>query len=140
MKVNKQNEPAVTHIYIYYLCTSVFIMVIAVTPYLFTITCFAITTNVRYFGDFWKMTGPVVNVEQGRLQGTVRNGHNGQKFYSFQGIPYAEPPVGELRFKVSSLILILVIVMLQYLSTALPYYTGWHPTRDGPYFVLYKVR
>ncbi|KAG6454576.1 esterase E4 isoform X1 [Manduca sexta] len=42
---------------------------------------------------------PVVNVEQGRLQGRVVNSPSGRAFYSFQGIPYAKPPLGSLRFK-----------------------------------------
>jgi para-nitrobenzyl esterase len=38
--------------------------------------------------------GPVVEVEQGRLGGDVREGVR-----RFRGIPYAEPPVGPLRFR-----------------------------------------
>lgn len=38
--------------------------------------------------------GPV----RGQLKRTV---FNGNPYYAFQGIPYAKPPVGELRFKVS---------------------------------------
>lgn len=44
---------------------------------------------------------PVVSVEQGQLQGRVVNSPSGKAFYSFQGIPYAKPPLGSLRFKVS---------------------------------------
>lgn len=46
------------------------------------------------------MTAVVVNIEQGRLKGRTRTDYAGKTFYSFQGIPYAKPPLGELRFKV----------------------------------------
>ncbi|CAK1546451.1 unnamed protein product [Leptosia nina] len=42
---------------------------------------------------------PIVTVEQGQLQGKVVNSPAGKGFYSFQGIPYATPPLGSLRFK-----------------------------------------
>ncbi|XP_049883738.1 juvenile hormone esterase-like isoform X2 [Pectinophora gossypiella] len=42
---------------------------------------------------------PVVSVEQGQLQGRVVTSPAGKAFYSFQGIPYAKPPLGSLRFK-----------------------------------------
>jgi carboxylesterase type B len=46
------------------------------------------------------MKDPIVTVSNGKLRGkSGKNIHNGQ-FYSFQGIPYAKPPVGSLRFKV----------------------------------------
>lgn len=47
------------------------------------------------------MAEPTVTIEQGTLIGTTRIDHNGNTFYSFQGIPYAKPPIEELRFKVS---------------------------------------
>ena len=43
---------------------------------------------------------PVVSVEEGQLQGKVVSSPTGKAFYSFQGIPYAKPPLGSLRFKV----------------------------------------
>lgn len=43
---------------------------------------------------------PVVTVTQGQLKGAVKSLYDGSKYFSFKGIPYAEPPVGELRFKV----------------------------------------
>nr|CAH7768498.1 unnamed protein product [Callosobruchus chinensis] len=43
--------------------------------------------------------GPQVTVSDGVLQGTFLKTKNGRKFSGFMGIPYAEPPVGELRFQ-----------------------------------------
>ncbi|KAM3956436.1 uncharacterized protein ACR2FA_009599 [Aphomia sociella] len=40
-----------------------------------------------------------VTVNEGVLEGELVNNEYGGKFYSFKGIPYAQPPVGELRFK-----------------------------------------
>ncbi|XP_044265017.1 juvenile hormone esterase-like isoform X1 [Tribolium madens] len=46
-----------------------------------------------------KMTAPIVTVEEGQVKGKVAENYQGGKFYSFLGIPYAKPPVGDLRFK-----------------------------------------
>jgi hypothetical protein len=43
----------------------------------------------------------IVSVEQGDLRGRAVITKSGLHYYSFQGIPYAKPPVGNLRFKVS---------------------------------------
>ncbi|KAJ0180166.1 hypothetical protein K1T71_004757 [Dendrolimus kikuchii] len=42
---------------------------------------------------------PIVTVNQGKLRGEVKKLINGTSYYSFKGIPYAQPPVGELRFR-----------------------------------------
>ncbi|XP_021181940.3 juvenile hormone esterase isoform X1 [Helicoverpa armigera] len=42
---------------------------------------------------------PVVTVKQGKLKGAVKKGIDGSPYYSFKGIRYGEPPVGELRFR-----------------------------------------
>nr|CAD7265256.1 unnamed protein product [Timema shepardi] len=42
---------------------------------------------------------PTVELDQGIIQGSVGSTVSGVTFYSFLGIPYAQPPVGELRFK-----------------------------------------
>lgn len=43
---------------------------------------------------------PVLELTQGKIQGSIRSNLFGDKFYAFQGIPYAQPPIGALRFKV----------------------------------------
>lgn len=46
-------------------------------------------------------TSPTVNIKNGTIQGSVLKSHiNGRDIFSFQGIPYALPPTGNLRFQV----------------------------------------
>ncbi|XP_022828109.1 liver carboxylesterase B-1-like [Spodoptera litura] len=40
-----------------------------------------------------------VRVNEGLLEGERVDNHYGGSFYSFKGIPYAQPPLGDLRFK-----------------------------------------
>ncbi|KAJ8944695.1 hypothetical protein NQ314_009402 [Rhamnusium bicolor] len=45
------------------------------------------------------MADPIVRVEQGKIKGKIETDIRGGTFYSFKGIPYGKPPIGELRFK-----------------------------------------
>nr|XP_023011775.1 esterase B1-like [Leptinotarsa decemlineata]XP_023011783.1 esterase B1-like [Leptinotarsa decemlineata]XP_023011790.1 esterase B1-like [Leptinotarsa decemlineata]XP_023011794.1 esterase B1-like [Leptinotarsa decemlineata] len=42
---------------------------------------------------------PIVEISQGKLKGAIWKDYDGNDFYTFLGIPYGKPPVGELRFK-----------------------------------------
>lgn len=44
-------------------------------------------------------TGPSVTIHQGQLRGKHYLSRSGRDYFAFQGIPYAKPPVGDLRFK-----------------------------------------
>lgn len=41
-----------------------------------------------------------VHVSEGILEGEAVENEFGGRYFSFKGIPYAEPPLGNLRFKV----------------------------------------
>lgn len=45
------------------------------------------------------VAGETVTISQGRLGGTVKQSRNGHPFHAFLGIPYAKPPVSDLRLK-----------------------------------------
>ena len=42
----------------------------------------------------------VVSLAKGKLRGARLDADFGQFYYAFRGVPYAQPPVKELRFKV----------------------------------------
>ena len=45
--------------------------------------------------------GPVATIPTlGQVRGSEMTSEAGRSFYAFRGIPYAKPPVGELRFSV----------------------------------------
>lgn len=44
----------------------------------------------------------IIVLKQGSVKGHRLTTRKGREIFAFQGIPYAEPPVGELRFQVRS--------------------------------------
>ncbi|XP_026684754.1 esterase SG1-like [Diaphorina citri] len=46
------------------------------------------------------MSTKVISTSYGKLKGSLKTSkYDATKYFSFQGIPYAKPPVGNLRFK-----------------------------------------
>ncbi|KRT83147.1 hydrolase [Oryctes borbonicus] len=41
----------------------------------------------------------VINIPQGALRGSIDLDQNGEEYYKFLNIPYAQPPLGSLRFR-----------------------------------------
>lgn len=46
-------------------------------------------------------TVPLVTVNEGRIEGFLRHTIKGREIAAFEGVPYAEAPVDELRFEVN---------------------------------------
>ena len=45
--------------------------------------------------------GEIVKCKRGSVQGIIQTSRDGRKYHSWLGVPYARPPVGDLRFAVS---------------------------------------
>jgi len=43
---------------------------------------------------------PTLKLTKGAIEGRVLTSRDGRPYHSYTGVPYAKPPVGELRFKV----------------------------------------
>lgn len=56
---------------------------------------------IQVFAAFADEEEPHVRVEEGLLMGKWMTSRSGRRFMGFLKVPYAAPPVGELRFEVS---------------------------------------
>jgi hypothetical protein len=59
-------------------------------------------SSLAYLLGHLSILSPYVEVDTnyGRLRGTKTVARDGRPYIEFLGIPYAEPPVGDLRFEV----------------------------------------
>lgn len=50
-----------------------------------------------FLSNCWSQAELVVKTHQGFIKGTTLETRNGRIISAFRGIPYAQPPIGELR-------------------------------------------
>lgn len=80
-------------------------------------------SSIGAYGDF--KTPPLVQTGHGLVTGSIMYSTSGRPFLSFRGIPYAQPPVGHLRFKVTfSNLLFCKHGMFVFLKYKFRYYNG----------------
>lgn len=59
---------------------------------------------------FTSQEAPIVTVSTGRVKGIVSKSRNGWEYFEYLGIPYAKPPLGDLRFEVTFFVLTIVTI------------------------------
>lgn len=53
------------------------------------------------------VSGIIVRTKNGRVRGVADTSFSGRPYHSFHAIPFAQPPLGDLRFTVSYSIIVL---------------------------------
>lgn len=61
--------------------------------------CWLLMVLVSYGVD-GNLLPPLVTIPLGKISGSLMISSSGRPFLSFRGIPFAQPPIGDLRFKV----------------------------------------
>ena len=61
---------------------------------------FALTTTVVRVWTFWKNSHvPLVEAPAGQISGALLKSRKGRDIFAYKGIPYVQPPIGDLKFK-----------------------------------------
>ncbi|KAK3914120.1 Esterase FE4 [Frankliniella fusca] len=68
------------------------------TPLIVAMLAFGLYRAIEYH-NYWNSLSPVVQTRQGAVQGRAALTDSGVEYFAYQGIPYAAPPVGALRFR-----------------------------------------
>ncbi|XP_026686207.1 esterase FE4-like [Diaphorina citri] len=74
------------------------------------LAAFAVASFCAFCGHV--LAAETLIIPQGRIRGTVRQSRDSNPYYAFLGIPYALPPVEDLRFKPSSDVKLPVMVFV----------------------------
>lgn len=64
---------------------------------------FFVTSTLQYVTEERNSSFPRVITPLGEIEGYYKTSFGGRRFEAYEGIPYAQPPTGELRFKVNDL-------------------------------------
>lgn len=59
-----------------------------------------LSVSVNYYRNI-KTLSPIVEIDNGKLQGVISFTRLGKEVHEYMGIPFSKPPVGELRFEVT---------------------------------------
>lgn len=51
--------------------------------------------------DICEIENRMITLEDGTVQGFAKKSYNGRTYLAFEGIPYAKPPLNDLRFEAS---------------------------------------
>ncbi|XP_028141394.2 esterase E4 isoform X1 [Diabrotica virgifera virgifera] len=62
------------------------------------VLCFIIFPIIFIGGSDSCKEKPIIKLSDGSIQGIRETSNSGKPYYAFREIPYAEPPIGELRF------------------------------------------
>jgi len=64
---------------------------------------------VALFLDLVHCIPQELKITKGIINGQILKSRNGRSYYSYTGIPYAKPPIGEFRFKVYNSFLFIIL-------------------------------
>ena len=56
---------------------------------------------ISLFQLSYQLEAPIIQTKSGKISGIIEESFSGINYFSYLGIPFAEPPIGNLRFKVS---------------------------------------
>lgn len=54
----------------------------------------------RYYFPSPPVKSPVIEIDSGKVQGRISISRDGREYFEYLGIPYVQPPVGQLRYEV----------------------------------------
>lgn len=64
----------------------------------------------------------IVETAEGLVSGEEFIGKSQKTWYRYRGIPFAEPPVGDLRFEVSILFILIIIYIVNIINAEFSYF------------------
>jgi hypothetical protein len=60
----------------------------------------AAVSVIVYFIFIKTVPGPIIELNDGKIQGVLEYSREGKEYNAYYSIPFTEPPIGSLRFKV----------------------------------------